>query len=115
MTLHDPHHGKPRGEPDTAIAVAESHSAEHIGEVRAYLRELYRLAPQVGLDPAILTARSVLETGYWSEPGWVNKLNPGAIGSTEFGATASFQISSPRSHSRQAKQEGSHVRATANL
>jgi hypothetical protein len=53
-----------------------------IDELRAYVTEVYRLAPIVGLDPAIVVAQSALETGWWQSPAWTDHLNPAGIGIT---------------------------------
>ena len=44
--------------------------------------EVYRLAPEVGLDPAMVIAQSALETGWWQSPAWTDHLNPAGIGVT---------------------------------
>jgi flagellum-specific peptidoglycan hydrolase FlgJ len=44
--------------------------------------EVYRLAPAVGLDPAVVVAQSALETGWWQSPAWTDHLNPAGIGIT---------------------------------
>jgi hypothetical protein len=55
----------PRGNPATAIEFAERVESSRIADVRAYITEVYRLAPIVGLDPSIIVAQSAHETGYW--------------------------------------------------
>jgi flagellum-specific peptidoglycan hydrolase FlgJ len=50
--------------------------------VQAYVAEVYRLAPLVGLDPAIVVAQSAHESGYWQSEIWVEHLNPAGIGVT---------------------------------
>jgi hypothetical protein len=63
----------------------------NIDSVRQYLEEVYRLAPLVGLDPAIVVAQSAVETGNWGQiPGagataWLERRNPGSIGITSTG------------------------------
>ncbi|MGH2531056.1 MAG: discoidin domain-containing protein [Thermomicrobiales bacterium] len=74
----------PRGDPNTAIRFAEEVGSGRIAEVRSYIREVYRLAPLVGLDPAIVVAQSALETGYWKSSHWVYGLNPAGIGVSPF-------------------------------
>ena len=75
----------PRGDPDTAFSYAKHHSATRQGDVRAYLDEVYRLAPQVGLDPAIIVAQSALETANWTSDYWTNNLNPAGLNITYAG------------------------------
>src|SRR4051794_15361635 len=48
----------------------------------AYLAEIYRLAPLVGLNPDLLVAQSAHETDNWSSPWWAQRLNPAGIGIT---------------------------------
>lgn len=47
-----------------------------------YLTELWRLAPLVGIDPAILAAQSAHETANWSSDWWLDRHNPAGIGIT---------------------------------
>ena len=54
-------------------------------ELRAYVMEVYRLAPLVGIDPAIVVAQSAHETGWWQSPAWTDHLNPAGIGITGSG------------------------------
>lgn len=72
----------PRGDPDTAFSYARHHDATRQADVRAYLNEVYRLAPQVGLDPAIVVAQSALETANWTSDYWTNNLNPAGLNIT---------------------------------
>jgi hypothetical protein len=69
-----------------AIAFATSNGAARLGEVTAYVQEVYRLAPLVGLDPSITVAQSVHETSVgprpWASTWWVQRLNPAGIGIT---------------------------------
>lgn len=51
-------------------------------EVELYIQEVYRLAPTIGFDPAILVAQSALETGYWTSDWWAERLNPAGLGIT---------------------------------
>jgi uncharacterized protein YraI len=74
--------GATRGSADGAIAFARSAGAVRMDEVERYIREVYRLAPQIGFDPAILVAQSALETGYWKSDWWSLRLNPAGIGVT---------------------------------
>ena len=72
----------PRGTPEQAIAGAEAAGAERLPDLRAYVVEVYRLAPLVGLDPAIVVAQSAHETGFWRSEIWEEHLNPAGIGVT---------------------------------
>ena len=51
-------------------------------EVENYIREVYRLGPQIGFDPAIIVAQSDLETGHWKSLHWEQELNPAGLGIT---------------------------------
>jgi N-acetylmuramoyl-L-alanine amidase len=72
--------GPPRGSPERVVSAAEAAGAERLAAVRAYAAEVYRLAPLVGLDPALVVAQSALETGYWRSPLWRDHLNPAGLG-----------------------------------
>jgi hypothetical protein len=48
--------------------------------VLAYLAEVFRLAPLVGIDPAVVVAQSHLETAGWKSPRWVQHRNPAGLG-----------------------------------
>jgi uncharacterized protein YraI len=74
--------GPARGTADEAIAFARRADARRIDEVERYIREVYRLAPQIGMDPAIIVAQSALETGYWKSDWWDARLNPAGLGIT---------------------------------
>jgi hypothetical protein len=54
-------------------------------EVRAFIGEVFRLAPELGFDPAILVAQSAEETGNWRSRVWIEGLNPAGIGITDSG------------------------------
>jgi N-acetylmuramoyl-L-alanine amidase len=82
----DPLLGPARGDPAAALAAAEARGATRLEEVRAYLEEVYRLGPLVGLDPAIAVAQSAHETGFWTSANWHEHLNPVGIGVTAPGA-----------------------------
>ena len=82
MTADDPLLAAPRG---SAVQVLESllrAEAARPDELEAYITEVYRLAPAIGLDPAIVVAQSALETGWWQSPAWTDDLNPAGIGIT---------------------------------
>jgi peptidoglycan hydrolase FlgJ len=74
--------GPARGSPSRAMAAALAAGAERPDDVRAYVDEVYRLAPAVGLDPALVVAQSALETGWWRSAAWTAHLNPAGIGIT---------------------------------
>ena len=50
--------------------------------VQDYIFEVYRLAPLVGIDPAIVVAQGAHETGDWTSKWWRDRLNPAGIGIT---------------------------------
>ncbi len=74
--------GPSRGSAEQAITFARAVGAVRMDEVERYVRETYRLAPQIGFDPAILVAQSALETDYWRSDWWAIRLNPAGIGVT---------------------------------
>jgi hypothetical protein len=75
----------PRGTPEKVIRYAESVGATRPLDTRRYINEIYRLAPLVGLDPAIVVAQSTLETAGWTSTYWTNHLNPAGIRITSSG------------------------------
>lgn len=81
--------GPARGNAASAIAFANRYGARLPADVSAYIAEVYRLAPQVGLDPAIVVAQSALETDTWRTAYWANHRNPAGIGIT-FDGQSSF-------------------------
>ena len=81
--------GPVRGTVGRARWHALHYGARRPAEVGDYLREVYRLAPQVGIDPALVVAQSNLETDTWRTGYWADHLNPAGIGITHDGA-ASF-------------------------
>jgi hypothetical protein len=82
VTAEDPLLAAPRGAAVRALASGLQAGATRPEELRAYIREVYRLAPQVGIDPAIVVAQSAHETGWWQSPAWIDHLNPAGIGIT---------------------------------
>lgn len=78
-----------RGSAGTTLSFAAHYGAARFGDVQAYVNEVYRLAPQVGIDPAIVVAQSALETDTWRTSYWRNHLNPAGIGIT-YNGQASF-------------------------
>lgn len=71
-----------RGLAETAIAFARNAGSLRINEVIAYINEIYRLAPTLEFDPAILVAQSTHETNYWGQGWWNDRLNPAGLGIT---------------------------------
>jgi len=71
--------GPVRGTPEQAIAFAQNAGAVRMDEVEKYIREIYRLAPEIGMDPSLLVAQSALETGYWKSYWWRERLNPAGL------------------------------------
>jgi hypothetical protein len=82
MLREDPLLGPARGSPAAVLATALPSDAARPDQLWAYVTEVYRLAPKVGLDPAIVVAQSALETGWWQSEAWIDHLNPAGIGIT---------------------------------
>lgn len=82
MSPRDPLLAPSRGSATQALATAFAAGASRPTELWAYVMEVYRLAPLVGLDPAVVVAQSALETGWWQSPAWVDHLNPAGLGIT---------------------------------
>lgn len=82
MKVTDPIRGPQRGSSETAIAFARDAGSLRINDVIAYVNEIYRLAPTLEFDPAILIAQSALETNYWGPGWWNDRLNPAGLGIT---------------------------------
>jgi N-acetylmuramoyl-L-alanine amidase len=82
MTAQDLLLAAPRGSAVRALASALRAGARRPEDLRTYLMEVYRLAPLVGIDPAIVVAQSAHETGWWQSPAWTDHLNPAGIGIT---------------------------------
>lgn len=74
--------GPVRGRAAEAIAYALANGAARFGEVTSYINEAFRLAPLVGIDPAICVAQSSHETDIWRSSWWIDRLNPAGIGIT---------------------------------
>ena len=53
--------GATRGSADEALSFARNVGAKHLDQVEQYVREVYDLAPRIGIDPAIVVAQSALE------------------------------------------------------
>ncbi len=77
-----------RGSAAAAIAFSSRYGAQLPADVTAYIDEVYRLAPRVGLDPAIVVAQSALETDTWRTAYWVDHRNPAGIGITYDGQSS---------------------------
>lgn len=72
--------GPTRGTPEQAIEYAKRVKSKRIADVELYVYEIYRLAPTLGFDPALLVSQSALETGYWHSKWWDERLNPAGLG-----------------------------------
>ena len=81
----DPTMAPPRGTPEKALRWAQEKGSNPITATRDYIYEVYRLAPLVGIDPAIVIAQSALETADWTSFYWEEHLNPAGIGITQTG------------------------------
>jgi hypothetical protein len=77
-----------RGSVAITTSFARHYGAVRLTDVGAYVSEVYRLAPQVGIDPAIVVAQSALETDTWRTSYWQNHLNPAGIGITYNGQSS---------------------------
>lgn len=75
--------GEARGWRDFPLDIAIANRASRLTDLTDYAAEVYRLAPLVGIDPAIVVAQSALETGYWTSAAWRERLNPAGIGITD--------------------------------
>ncbi len=82
MKVTDPIRSPQRGASETAIAFARDAGSLRLNDVIAYVNEIYRLAPTLEFDPAILIAQSALETNYWGQGWWNDRLNPAGLGIT---------------------------------
>lgn len=72
----------PRGATAAAAAYAQRNGAKRLGDVQGYLIEVQRLAPLLGIDPAIVIAQSAHETDAWQSSWWTSRLNAAGIGIT---------------------------------
>jgi hypothetical protein len=76
-----------RSQPRATVEQAErwlaTRAVARPDDVRAYTRELWRLAPQVGLDPCVLYSQAVHETAGFASRAWEGRLNPAGIGITD--------------------------------
>lgn len=72
--------GPPRGTAQQAIEYAERVGALRMDQVELYINEIYRLAPILGFDPALIIAQSALETDSWRSSWWNDRLNPAGLG-----------------------------------
>ncbi len=83
----DPILGPVRGSADVAInAIRRSvwprsvEFSEACQAAQEYVKEVFRLAPLVGIDPAVVVAQGALETGNWTSEHWIDRRNPAGIG-----------------------------------
>ena len=72
----------PRGTIDSVYSWGVNPTIERVTEFIKYIEEVFRLAPLVGIDPAIVVAQSAHETGDWTSYWWRARLNPAGIGIT---------------------------------
>jgi N-acetylmuramoyl-L-alanine amidase len=82
MTGSDRLRAPARGSVASVLSHTTAMGSVRQAELWEYVTEVYRMAPLVGLDPAIVVAQSALETGWWQSPAWVEHLNPAGIGIT---------------------------------
>lgn len=71
--------GPVRGNSTQAKDYAKRAGAHRLPEVYNYIDEVYRLAPQLGFDPALIIAQSSLETDNWRSYWWDERLNPAGL------------------------------------
>jgi hypothetical protein len=87
--------GPARGEAGDAAAFAERTTRKLPDNVLQdavdYVMEVYRLAPLVGIDPAIVIAQSAHETGNWTSDPWKKWLNPAGLGITAKGQDPGYR------------------------
>ncbi len=82
MSPHDRIHGPARGSPTEALVFARNVGSARIEDVADYVWTVYQVAPQVGIDPAIVVSQSALETDNWRDTWWTERLNPAGVGIT---------------------------------
>ncbi len=80
ISVNDLISAPPRGSAEGVLAWARANGALRMGDLTDYVYEVYRLAPIVGIDPAIVIAQSAIETGNWTSSYWTNSLNPAGLG-----------------------------------
>lgn len=94
IRVSDPIIGPPRGSVDTVMArlrPVNPHEVYANSAVHDYVREVFRLAPLVGIDPIIVISQALIETGnFGAIPGagataWLERRNPGSLGITSTG------------------------------
>ena len=83
----------PRGTAEGVLAWARANGAARMTDLTDYVYEVYRLAPIVGIDPAIVIAQSAIETANWTSYYWGNFLNPAGIG-IEYAGAPSYRWTS---------------------
>jgi hypothetical protein len=72
----------PRGTKEQALAYYQKFATENPYDVVKYIAEVYRVAPQVGIDPSIVIAQADLETDRFRSDWWRDRLNPAGLGIT---------------------------------
>lgn len=86
MQASDKLKARKRGSANDAIKYAERNGAARLDDVRDYVKAVYEVAPEVGLDPSIVIAQSVHETtdggAPWNSFWWRTRLNPAGLGIT---------------------------------
>jgi hypothetical protein len=80
--------GPPTGSRQAVLAFAQNVGSKRIGEVAAFIDELFDLGVACAYDAFMIAAQSAVETGVepvgggWLNRWWVERLNPGALGIT---------------------------------
>jgi hypothetical protein len=90
MTPNDPLAGVTRGSAQQAIDWARGRGA--LGPFVAFIEELYRICPLIGLDAAILVAQASEETGVFTSGFWVDDGNSAGIGIPHGGVPSAFSV-----------------------
>lgn len=87
--------GTTRGTPEQAIEYSIRAKAVNQPDVELYIYEIYRLAPQLGFDPALIIAQSAHETNAWKSKWWEERLNPAGLGINDDPSTHPYSAKFP--------------------
>lgn len=77
--------GPARGDAATVRSKLTAWGTARVADTEAYIAEVFRLAPAVGIDPSVVIAQWHLESDSGRSSHWREKLNPGGIGVTDGG------------------------------
>lgn len=73
---------EPRGSAEDVFTYLEGFDVERPSDVHDYVDEVFRVAPQVGVDPSIVIAQASHETDVFRSHWWKERLNPAGMGVT---------------------------------